>query len=402
MCSSTTATPSSISCPRSKAQRCVGHLDALEVIRDQDELITVIEGRVRIRVELESTVGSCDAQRSSVGEPARDLLEPDAEQFGPPGHVEVAAAEVGELGDHLAQPSLAKRERPRPRNGLSGHDRVHHGSAGVDQSLGGDRFGHLDDHGNLRRAAEFAGDRKDGLDDRDVVSLALGQHDDAASVADAGEREVRSDARVTESVDNTGAPMVGSSVEHRTSQFGGIVQREHDDRVRAPLGIRQDQLLDDDRDAGRAAQDDHVPRLDHGAATATHTGDAVLDAGRDDADQRAGDQQAEERDHQCENAPSPADVAGHGAGVEDPEQALPEVLDQSAVLAAGERDAEQRQQQCAEQHRTERHDAEPGERRRRATSEDVVESIAESFAEGHVDRVAAPIGGAGHSAAGLR
>ena len=72
--------------------------------------------------------------------------------------------------------------------------------------------------------------------------------------------------------------------------------------------------------------------FDDRAAPALHDLDPVLDAGGDDADQRAGDQDAEERDEQGQEPPSPTDVARHRPRVERPQRALPEVLEPRAVL----------------------------------------------------------------------
>ncbi len=74
------------------------------------------------------------------------------------------------------------------------------------------------------------------------------------------------------------------------------------------------------------------PGLDDDTASAAHAVDAVLHAGGDHADQRAGDQHTEEGDDQREDTSAPPDVAGHRAGVEDPEQALPGVLAHELLL----------------------------------------------------------------------
>ena len=139
-----------------------------------------------------------------------------------------------------------------------------------------------------------------------------------------------------------------------------------------------------------------MTRLDHRAPAATHAVDPVLHAGCDDADQGAGDEHAEQGDEERQDPSAPTDVVRHRAGVEDAQQRLPVVLEPSAAVASGERDAEQRQERSAEHHGADRHDAQPGERCRGASSEHVVESVTEAFAQAHLDRCAVSIGGAGH------
>ena len=182
----------------------------------------------------------------------------------------------------------------------------------------------------------------------------------------------------------------GTASTHGSSDLGRVVVGEDHDRVRAPCRVGEDELFDDHREATRATENHQVAGLDDHAASATHAVDPVLDAGGDDADERAGDQHAEQRDEQRQDPSTPADVTGHGAGVEDPQQALPGVLEPTGSRRSGEGDAEDGQEQRAHQDGGECDDSEPGERRARAPGQHVVEPVADPLADGHVDRACRP------------
>jgi hypothetical protein len=91
-------------------------------------------------------------------------------------------------------------------------------------------------------------------------------------------------------------------------------------------------------------------RLDHDTAAALHFADPLLYAASDNADQRPGDEDAEEGDKQRQNPLSPSDVARHRAGIERAEHALPEVFKERRTFVATERNPSQPEHECADDH----------------------------------------------------
>ena len=73
--------------------------------------------------------------------------------------------------------------------------------------------------------------------------------------------------------------------------------------------------------------------FDDRAAAPLHPIDLGFDTTCDDADERAEHEQSEEGHGQGDEPLAPPAVAGHRAGVECAQQALPEVLEPTGVLA---------------------------------------------------------------------
>ena len=93
-----------------------------------------------------------------------------------------------------------------------------------------------------------------------------------------------------------------------------------------------DDLRDQREHPGRPAEDQRVVPLDHEAAAPAELLDLGFDRGDDEADQRAADEDAEQRDQQHRDPQRPAAVARERPGVEDAQEALPEPLEQRRVL----------------------------------------------------------------------
>ena len=222
MCSVIEAAPSSSQTTPAEAHRAFGLFDALEIVRDDDEPVTVVERRLGPRVQFETSVMASDPDRSGVLEHADHVVEPCAVELWAVGDVEVATPEVHELVDDLAEASLAERKRPDPRDRLGGDDGMHRRATGVDQASSCDRIGDFDDDGEVMEAAEFGNEREHGLGHGDVVALVLGEYDDAPRIVDVGQREVGPNPRVTEPVDDAGSALIGDGVDHGASKLGGV------------------------------------------------------------------------------------------------------------------------------------------------------------------------------------
>ncbi len=67
--------------------------------------------------------------------------------------------------------------------------------------------------------------------------------------------------------------------------------------------------------------------LDDDAAGPSHGLHPLLHTVGDEADQCAGDENADQGHQEGEQAATPPDIARHRAGVEDTQHALPEILD---------------------------------------------------------------------------
>ncbi len=109
--------------------------------------------------------------------------------------------------------------------------------------------------GNGREDAELGVEGEHRVRDRDVASIPVGQHDDAACFADPSQRDVGTNPRISESVDDVRVMSIRDRLDHRPSQLGRIDIGEDDDRVRLRVRVGEDELLDDRWDATRAAED---------------------------------------------------------------------------------------------------------------------------------------------------
>ncbi len=292
----------------------------------------------------------------AIGEATDDLVEAHACQFGSGGNVEVATAEVGEFVGDLAEAALAQCEGPGPCQGLRGGDRMHRRPPRLDQAMGGRRVGHLD-HDREIVSVRRVPRRARGPYASPRCRLRRGR---AARPRRVRRRCGRSRDRHASSDHRSGTRRgcrVGpatASITARRSSVGSLCES-----TTIVLGLRcalastscwmiTGMRVDPPR-ITRCPDSITLLRPRRMLSIRSSTPAAMMPM------RRAGDQQPEQRDHEGEDPSSPADVAGHRAGVEDPQEALPGVLGQPAVAAPGEGHPEQRQQHCADQHGGKRH-----------------------------------------------
>ena len=176
---------------------------------------------------------------------------------------------------------------------------------------------------------------------------------------------------------------------HILSELDRFAVREHNDGVGSPPSVGQRQLLDHHGQPRRRTQDHRVTCLDDRAPTPPHRFDPLLDAVRDEPDEGAGDQDPEDGDQQRQDPPAPADISRHRPGIEDAEQALPEVLEPRRLLASREVHAERREETGADEYGRQGDDPEPEQDRPGSAGQQVVEAVADAAAEtrGVVERL---------------
>ena len=220
----------------------------------------------------------------------------------------------------------------------------------------------------------------DGSSIADVVAVAV-EHHHRSTGPQAHQVEIREARRISVAEHQAIAERALDALAHPFAHLGRI-HIGHDDECDAPPGVRSAQLVDHVGKQAGCPQHHDVVRFDDGAPPAFHAVDLRLHSARDHADERAENEQTEDRHAQRDQALTRTGVAGHGARVERSEQALPEVLEPTCVLAPGERDAAAAEQERRDQDNRERDDSEPQQHRPGTSCEQAVEAVPEELAPG--------------------
>ncbi len=290
-------------------------------------------------------------------------------------------SEVGEFGHHLAETTFAQREHHVAGHGLRQDDRIHRVVERRGERRGdGSLVEHHDDRCAVVVAERFT-DGQHGVHGprvADVFTVTV-EHHHGSTVTQPHQLEIGEPSRVAGAEHQAVAERALDALAYLVTQTRRVLIGHDHDRT-APAGVGATQLIDHTREQARRPEHDDVIGLDHRAATPLHPIDLGLDTAGDDADERAEHQESEERDGQSDQPLSPAVVAGHRAGVERAQQALPEVLEPAGVLTPGERHAGAPQQERRCQYDGERDDAEPQQHRPGTTGEQTVEPVSEVLA----------------------
>ena len=298
-------------------------------------------------------------------------------------HVDVGATEIGEFGHHRAEALLAQRERDVAGDSLRHDERMHRWSAGLGNRQ---RDGGIVEDDHERLGVEVTEDLTDrqhrvqGSSVTDVVAVAV-EDQDASTRRQPDQAEIRHASRVARAEHEPVPERVRDLCTHLVADLGGISIRHHDDGD--PFaGVGPQQLIHHHGEQARRTEHHDVVGLDDRAAATLHAVDLRFDSARDDTDERAEHQQAENGDHQRDDPLTRTGVAGHRAGVERAQQALPEVLEPRRVLASGEGDAAAAEQERRDQHDGERDDPEPQQHRPGAAREQAIEAVSQVLAPG--------------------
>ena len=156
-----------------------------------------------------------------------------------------------------------------------------------------------------------------------------------------------------------------------------VAAGQHHHRGVALVRVRLAQLRQHQRQARRPSQDERVAVLDHPAPALAQLLQALVERRRDEADERAHQEQAAQGHQQRDDPETPAGVARERAGVERPPQGLPHVLDEGLVAAG-----EQRVQRRADHDEDGRGGREVGHQGDRAPGHGGVEPVPEPFPDG--------------------
>ncbi len=279
-------------------------------------------------------------------EATHDLPERQPHDIGRIDEVDATPAGVHQLVDHISHTGVPEHEGGETGDGHRRHDGMNRIAAGAGETFG---HRHLPQLGDDRLTAESPGGRADGkhrLDHVGVVfGVVLGHHDHGACLPHPNHRQVRDTVGQPRPNDEVAAVKAGPVCSHRLAQLPGLAVGQHHDDVAGTVPAGDGQLLDQLGQPRRRAQDDDVTRFDDGALAALHLLNPLFHAAGDEADQRAGEEDARQRDDQRQGPRAPTRIGGHRAGVERSQQALPEVLDPTGALAVGEGESKNGQQQ---------------------------------------------------------
>ena len=276
---------------------------------------TVVEGGLRRGVPPAGSSPMTDASANAARLSPKVL--PDQRRLL--REVDLVAGEVEQLGVDHRQPGLAAGLRGDPRDDLLRQDQL--------DLVASDHAGHVDvgpvadlghDVVRLGPSVGVVGDGQDRLDHVGVGLFALGRQDDdrpgRGQAGDAQVVDVHRAARAAHDLGPTGRPDPGPDLVLHLD----LVAVGQDDDARPPLVlVGRDDLGDHRVDLLRPAEDHRVLALDDPRAALAQLRQLALEAGVEDADQGADDEDPAEGDdeHREQEAGRPL-VAAHRPGIE--------------------------------------------------------------------------------------
>ena len=360
---------------------------AVVVGGDEDEALAGGDDAVHGRHELDAAVAAAQAHEGAVLELMHGAGEGLSDHGGGVGEVDLVAGEAEQL--------LVDQRQPGLQAGLDGDlgDQVadlEDLDAALAGELGdGDVAGVADLGDHVLAAAGLGGgaaDGEQGPHDLGVVAGALGgEHDDRAGALGGDELEgagVGGVAGADDDAGAAGAAQLGAQlVLHPQLVVLGV-----DDDAAAPVRlVGGGELADDGEDLARPAEHEGVVLLEHAGVAAAQVVEALGDAGDQDGDEAADQEDAADRRGHHEGLPGVgALVAGDRAGVDRVHQHGPQQggeADRCAVLA-GRDLADGDDQQRDREHRGEGHQQVPEDQGPGAARHQGVEGVVEAVAEG--------------------
>ena len=352
--------------------------------RDGNNGVTRLQNRIHRRVHLCGAVCAAQSQHSGIFVSQQRVAVGLARQRGFLLEVNLVAAEIHQFGVNNRKSGLTRSLRHDARDQFIRQHRLNHVALS-------DHLNHIhvlwvaDLRHNVIRlgAAVWAvGQRQHRFDDVRVGVTALGQNDDRARRVRADDLDVGQVNRTARTTDDARVLRVGDAFADRIFHLDLVLVCHHDDgRAALAISVCDHQFRDDGEHLRSPAEDDGVIVFEHERASLAETFDLRFESAREDADQRADDEDAADGDQQHDEAEAPARVAAHRARVERAHETEPGGLEKvGRVRTFGrEQTSTDGDDQRGNGDDDERDERQSADQRGRATRHDIVKPVSKAL-----------------------